>query len=188
MSLGVARTFDGIVPSAAGEVSLLDEPVTIAGIEYKWLPAHIYAFDPSLSPEGKTLIRVFIPSDYKYWADLRPDRERYKAVKTQVADQVINLLDRRYPGLAEQVEMIDVSTPTTFERYTGNWQGAWLGWLSTPKTMNMRMDKTLPGLDNFYMAGTWVLGGSLPGSVTSGRHVAQILCHKDKKPFVTTVP
>ena len=37
----VARTFDGIAPSAGGEIFLLDEPVTIAGREYKWMPAHI---------------------------------------------------------------------------------------------------------------------------------------------------
>lgn len=189
ISLGVARTFEEMPPSAGGEVFLLDEPVTIAGRECKWMPAHIYGFDPSLAPEGKTLIRVMFASDYAYWKDLRTqDRERYKAEKERVADQVIALLDHRYPGLADQVEMIDVATPVTFERYTGNWQGSWLGWLSTAKTMNMRMSKTLPGLGNFYMVGTWVLNGSLPGAVTSGRQVTQIICHKDKKPFVTTVP
>ena len=47
--------------------------------------------------------------------------------KEQVADQVIELLDRRYPGLADQVEMRDVATPVTFERFTGNWQGSWMG-------------------------------------------------------------
>jgi hypothetical protein len=54
--------------------------------------------------------------------------------------------------------------------------------------MNMRMSKTLPGLGGFYMVGTWVLGSSLPAAATSGRHVIQILCNKDKAPFVTTVP
>jgi hypothetical protein len=54
--------------------------------------------------------------------------------------------------------------------------------------MMTQMSKTLPGLDNFYMVGQWVGGSSLPGAVTSGRHVTQIICHKDNKPFVTTVP
>ena len=54
--------------------------------------------------------------------------------------------------------------------------------------MNMRMDKTLPGLDIFYMVGTWVLNGSPPSAVMSGRHVVQIPCNKDQKTFVTTVP
>jgi phytoene dehydrogenase-like protein len=152
------------------------------------MPVHIYGFDPDLAPEGKTLIRVLFSGDYAYWKDLRRDRERYKAEKEKVAEQVIALLNRRYPGLVEQVEMVDVSTPVTFERYTGNLKGSPLGWLMTAKTMNMRMSKTLPGLDGFYQIGTWVLGGSLPGAVTSGRHMAQILCHKDRKPFVTTVP
>ena len=45
--------------------------------------------------------------------------------------------------------MIDVSTPMTFERYTGNWQGCYEGFLTTPKTQMMRIKKTLPGLDGF---------------------------------------
>jgi phytoene dehydrogenase-like protein len=150
--------------------------------------AHVYGFDPSLAPEGKTLIWVMFGTNYAYWHDLREDRDRYKAEKDRVVSQVIALLDRHYPGLADQVEMIDVATPVTFERYTGNWQGSMLGWLSTAKTMNMRMSKTVPGLDGFYMVGTWVLGGSLPGAATSSRHVVQILCDVDKKPFVATVP
>jgi phytoene dehydrogenase-like protein len=188
LSLGVDRTFEGIQPSAGGEIFGLDEGVTVADREWKWVAAHIYGFDPNLAPEGKTLIRVFMPTDYAYWADLRKDRERYRAEKEQVANAVIGLLDRRYPGLAEQVGMIDLSTPVTFERYTGNWKGTWLGWLSTPETMNARMDKTLPGLDHFYMIGTWVLNGSLPYAATSGRHVTQILSNKDGKPFVATLP
>jgi phytoene dehydrogenase-like protein len=188
LHLGVDRSFEGDTPSAGGEIFALDEPVTFAGREWKWMAAHIYGFDPSLSPEGKTLVRVFLPSDYQYWVDLRQDRERYRAEKEQVADQVIALLDQRYPGFASQVEMRDVATPVTFERYTGNWKGSWLGWLSTAETMNMRVSKTLPGLSNFYMVGTWVNNGSLPYAATSGRHVTQIMCHADGKPFVTTVP
>ena len=53
----------------------------------------------------------------------------------------------------------------------------------------MRMDKTLPGLRNFYMAGHWVqLGGGLPTAVMTGRNVTQIICKQDKRPFITTTP
>jgi phytoene dehydrogenase-like protein len=106
----------------------------------------------------------------------------------KIEDQVIALLDQRHPGLASQVEMIDVATPLSFQRYTGCWQGCWLGWVGTPQTMNLHMSKTLPGLGGFYMAGTWVFDSSLPMAATSGRHIAQIMCHQDNKPFVTSVP
>ncbi len=185
----MARAFEKGPPSVGGTVFLLDEPVTIAGREWDRLAVHIYDFDPSLAPEGKTLLRVMLPADFDYWKDLREqDRGRYKAEKQQVADQVIARLDRRYPGLADQVEMCDVATPATFERYTGNWRASYMGWLFTPEMTMAQISKTLPGLDNFYMIGQWVGASSLPMAATSGRHVTQIICHKDNKPFVTTVP
>jgi phytoene dehydrogenase-like protein len=53
----------------------------------------------------------------------------------------------------------------------------------------MRISKTLPGLDNFYMVGQWVNpGGGLPSGVMTGRHVAQILCRRDGKKFKASEP
>ena len=92
-------------------------------------------------------------------------------------------------GLADPVEMCDVETPMTFERYTGNWRGSYMGWASTTETRGMRMSKTLPGLGNFYMAGQWVEpGGGTSPAAKSGRDVIQIICKKDKRRFTTTVP
>jgi phytoene dehydrogenase-like protein len=102
---------------------------------------------------------------------------------------VVNQLDQRFPGLAKQVEMRDVATPLTWVRYTGNWRGSYEGWLPKKWNFMTRMSKTLPGLANFYMAGQWVEpGGGMPTAVMSGRNVMQIICKKDKRPFVTTKP
>jgi phytoene dehydrogenase-like protein len=188
IGLGVARAFDN-VPSVAGVSFPLDKVVTIAGQEHKRLGVQIYNFDPTLAPKGKTVLKVQFNTDYDYWRKLRQEPERYNAEKEQIADQVIALLDRRFPGLAAQVEMRDVATPVTWERYTGNWRGSYEGWLPTAQSLMTRMSKTLPGLDNFYMAGQWVEpGGGLPTAAMSGRNVTQIICKRDKKPFVTTVP
>ncbi|MCA9993330.1 MAG: hypothetical protein KDE29_20230, partial [Anaerolineales bacterium] len=64
-----------------------------------------------------------------------------------------------YPGIRGQIEVKDVATPLSYERFTGNWQGSSCGWLLTKETMGLMiqgLDKTLPGLANFYMAGQWV--------------------------------
>jgi phytoene dehydrogenase-like protein len=188
VALGVARSFDE--PSSVTGINFpLDEPTTIAGREWRRLSTHIYNFDPSLAPAGKTLLTVMIDSDYEYWKQLSKDTERYNAEKEQIADKVVAALDKRFPGLAAQVEMRDVATPMTFERYTGNWQGTYEGWLPTTKSASMRMSKTLPGLADFYMVGQWVQpGGGLPTGVMTGRHVTQIICKHDKKQFVTNTP
>jgi phytoene dehydrogenase-like protein len=84
---------------------------------------------------------------------------------------------------------VDVATPVTYERYTGNWRGSYMGWRMTTTTIRRQMRRTLPGLDRFYMAGQWVFsGGGVSGATASGRHVMQVICKKDKKRFATTVP
>ena len=73
--------------------------------------------------------------------------------------------------------------------YFGNWRGSYEGWLLGMESFNLRMSKTLPGLDNFYMVGQWVEpSGGLPPAATSGRNLAQVLCRRDGKRFVTTNP
>jgi len=85
--------------------------------------------------------------------------------------------------------VVDVATPMTWHRYTGNWQGSFEGWLPTPKTLTMQMNKTLPGLYDFYMVGQWVQpGGGLPPAVMSARHAIQIICKEDNRRFKTSVP
>jgi phytoene dehydrogenase-like protein len=176
MALGVDRRFD-------------DVPRCIGGKEQKLLSMHIYNVDPTLAPVGKTLLTVMFPADYDYWKKLRENDERYNVEKEKIADIVVSLLDKRFPGLAAQVEMRDVATPTTFEHYTGNWKGSFEGWKITTKTWSFVkvMQKTLPSLENFYMAGQWVEpGGGLPSAAMSGRNVVQIICKKEKRRFTTT--
>lgn len=191
VALGVNRLFHELPSSAGGIAFALREPIKVGGVEQRWLDAHIYNYDPSLAPPGKTLLTVLFQADYDYWKKLRENDEHYKAEKEKIADLVVALLDRRFPGLAREVEMRDVATPTTFVRYTGNWKGSFKGWQVTPGTWSFGkvMRKTLPGLSNFYMAGQWVEpGGGVPAVAMSGRNVIQILCKKEKRMFVTTKP
>lgn len=170
---------------------LLDEPLLIAGEEHHQLGIKHYCFDPSLAPAGKSSVIVMIPSRHDYWQRIY-GRRLYDLEQLQVADIVIDFLEQLYPGIKAQVEVKDVATPLSYERYTGNWLGATTGWLLTDKTMMMMvqgLDKTLPGLDNFYMAGQWVEpGGSVPIVAMSGRNAIQLICDADERPFVTSIP
>jgi phytoene dehydrogenase-like protein len=129
-------------------------------------------------------------SDYDYWKKLKTENpKQYDEEKVKIADQLIAFLDTKFPGLAKQVDMRDVSTPVTWEQYTGNWRGSYEGWLITVKTFMMRMSKQLPGLGNFYMTGQWVEpGGGVPAAAMSARNVIQIICKQDKKKFSTSKP
>jgi phytoene dehydrogenase-like protein len=83
-----------------------------------------------------------------------------------------------------------VATPVTYERYTGNWRGAFAGWALTTRKMSMMMgigmEKTLPGLSGFYMIGQWVEpGGNVELSCSSGRDVIKDICREQNQEFTT---
>jgi phytoene dehydrogenase-like protein len=170
---------------------LLDQPLMIAGEDRHALMVKNYCFDPTLAPAGKSAIVVMMPTDYLYWQRIYGHR-LYDTEQDQVAQIVIEFLETIYLGLKADIEMVDVATPLSYERYTGNWRGASSGWLLAKQTMMMNLvgvGKTIPGLHNFYMAGQWVEpGGMVPVVAMSGRNAVQMMCAADKRPFVTSKP
>jgi phytoene dehydrogenase-like protein len=187
VGLGVKRSFDHEPKAVSGMSFPLRQPVEIGDAVRDRLSVHIFNQDPTLAPPGKTSLVVMLSSRYDYWQSLAQDRAAYEEKKEQIARTVVELLDQRFPGLGAQVEMVDVATPLTFERYTGNWQGSFEGWLITPQnaqTIMKPMSQTLPGLENFAMCGQWVEpGGGLPTGVMSARRLVQALCKQDGVKF-----
>ncbi len=185
VGVGVNRTFPEL-PALNGGISFgLKQPIKIGKREVDHLEMMIYNFDPTLAPAGKTVLNCAISTEYQYWKDLAAEPERYKAEKDQIGVEVIKRLNEFFPGLEAQIEMADVATPITFERFTGNWQGSFEGFLPTPGNMMGSIPKTLPGLDHFYMAGQWVqAGGGLPAGLITGQDVVTRMCKADGKRFV----
>ena len=187
VSLGVSRTFESEPHTL---FTPLEKPLVIdESVTYEDIMIRTFNFDPTLAPEGKTVITaIFVTENYGYWDNLRErDRETYKSEKERIANEVIEALEGRFGDIRSNIEVIDVLTPSTVMRHTNNWKGSFEGWLLTPKMGLRRMKKVLPGLKDFYMAGQWVEpGGGLPTAILSGRNVAQIICKEDRKSFTTT--
>jgi phytoene dehydrogenase-like protein len=186
--LGVNRDLTG-EPSSL--VLLLEKPLTIAGHEYDSIEAQLYGLDKSMAPVGKGTIKVELTASYAYWKQLyNDDREKYRQKKQEVADKIIDILETHFRGIKKQVEVIDVSTLMTWERYMGGSQG----WFNLP---NRKMDFsikedpsdkkfkiTLPGLSNFYFVGVWAtMMGSLFHNANSGKTIIRRICKKDGREF-----
>ncbi len=166
----------------------LDNAITVAGEEHKWMYFLHHSFDPTMAPPGKSAVEVWYATRYDYWETLARDRAAYEAEKKRIAEATIAELNRRWPGFASQVEVVDVPTPATYVRYTGNWQGSPDGWYITPDNMRKRtLLRTLPGLSGLYMVGQWTapFTGTVFAAI-SGRQLVQLLCKLNKTPFVTS--
>jgi hypothetical protein len=149
-----------------------------------------FGSESGLCPEGTTVMTVRVQTRYEFWTGLKKnDHQRYRAEKKRVVQEIIAILEQRFPGVAAHLDRSDIATPATFVRYTGNWQGSYEGWLPTPSILGRTISYTLPRLKNFYMAGHWVVaGGGLPAAALSGRYAAQLVCAEHKKTFVPTTP
>jgi phytoene dehydrogenase-like protein len=185
VSFGVARLFRSDPPL---NIFLLKEPIRLGPHNIDGFSLRIFNYGQTFAPSGKTVIQTMMETEWDYWEHLRKNRAHYEAEKRRIAQEVLRRLEAHYPGLSSQVEMIDVATPYTTWRYTLNRRGSPMGWLITPKAMMAQIPRSLTGLRDFYMAGQWVLpGGGVPGCIGSGKHVVQILCQRDRKPFRTSV-
>ncbi len=139
----------------------------------------------TMAPAGKGMIKVELFSRYSYWENLARDRARYEEEKEKVARQVIDLLESYFRGIKNQIEVIDVPL-LTWERFMGGTRGFCNG---PHKEMSIGgmlggMGIRVPGLDNFYFAGTWATAmGALFMNALSGKRVIQDICHKEGRVF-----
>ncbi len=186
--LGVNRDLSG-EPSSL--VLLLDRPVTIAGQAHECLEVQLYGFDRRMAPAGKGTLKVELPASYAHWKRLyHDDREKYKREKQRTADEVIGILDSHFRGIKSQVEVVDVCTLMTWERYMGGTQG-WFNFPNRKLDFSLREDlsdkkfkTTLPGLANLYFVGVWATAmGSLAHNANSGKTIIRRICKKDGRRF-----
>ncbi len=187
VSLGIAREFANI-PDAITYHFSIDEPLYIDPQNTSnEIGIKIYNFDPTFAPKGKTAVTMYFDADYEYWTELKKENpEKYAQEKDRVAQQVIDRLEKKFGEVEDKVEIWDIATPYTFVRYTNNWKASFEGFIPTVENFNVKMKRTLPGLNNFYMIGQWVQpGGGIPTAGMHGRHLALQLCKKDGKKFIT---
>jgi phytoene dehydrogenase-like protein len=184
VNLGVAEDW-----SATGALTyLLPDAPSAAGRPQRRVTVQNKHYDPQAAPPGKSALTVFLESDYAFWKPLADDRPAYEAEKRRCADLVIEAIGRRRQGFAGSVEVVDVSTPLTRERYTGNWLGAMQARRPDSSMIRAllqgspRYDE--PSLAGFYSAGQWVESwGGITTAAQSGRNAVRALCKKDGARF-----
>ena len=169
---------------------LFDDPLDLGG-GIEQVSIHIVGYGPEsgLMPEGKSVLKIEAQASYPYWKILRDsDRSAYNEEKRRMAGVIIEKISPWFPGLEGRIEVMDVSTPPTAERFTG----CRFGWQAGPPKKNAAeiqrrgLSKTLPGLDRFHMVGQWATAALGVSSVAvSGRNFIRDLCKSQRKRFMS---
>jgi phytoene dehydrogenase-like protein len=146
--------------------------------------AHVAIYsnlDPSCCPPGKSLITTMDMTDPEIFErSLDPGRKRgkaYKELKQRITAQLLEKAARALgiPDLESHVEVLEVATPITLERYTGNRGGSFVGWKwSAEQAADGHFSQESP-IGNLFLCGHWVSpGGGVNFVMASGVNAGEI--------------
>lgn len=151
------------------------------GTRFSQMEIEVNNFDPALAPDGKTTATVnFTTREGEWWISLRQtDPQVYREAKQAVAQLATDALLTRFPSAITEadIEVVDVTTPATYNRFTSNALGSSQGWSPMPSvTRRLPVAATLPGLKGFAMAGHWLeAGGGLPIALVTALRAEKVI-------------
>jgi phytoene dehydrogenase-like protein len=159
--------------------------INFGPMDIKQLSVRNHSFDNSLSID-KTTITVLINTVDEVYDYLKVlNRKDYLKEKEELGQKVREEIINYTKIDNEDIELIDVATPLTYERYTNAYRGSYMSFVTTEETKGLMRKGLIKGLNNFVMAGQWIMSpGGLPIALFSGKHAACRLCKMAKKKFV----
>ncbi len=147
--------------------------------------------DPSMAPEGKGTLTVYCPATLEYGNYWRTEDglKRGAAYKTFKQDYAKVVLDRveatMAPGLQDHIAHLDVATPVTHLRYTGNKGGSIMAARPSKANIQARIAHYKTPVKNLLLSGHWAeYGGGVPIATKAGTNAAlMVLKQEDRQAF-----
>ena len=128
--------------------------------------------DESFSPRGTTALVLTYGGYGDPWKKLSP--EQYIETKQRMADKAIERAQMVAPGIRDHIEVMDIATPLTNIRYSGNPGGSFAGFRESRQANAIGNIPARGPLEGLYFSNAWVNmgGGYFPsimgGKITSG--------------------
>ena len=162
----------------------LKKPLEYCGNTWNEIRINNYAQYKSHAPEGGTAITCLLIGDsYSFWKAAKEDGT-YKAKKEELGKLFVDAVAEFIPEVKDKLEVIDVATPCTYERYTSSYEGSWMSvWPKGGSQDNYQQE--MDGVAGVYFAGQRIMmPGGLPIAVYTGRRAVQLMCRDFGSLFV----
>lgn len=162
---------------------MLRRPLEVGGISYDSMTVNNYSRDAGYAPEGCTAVTAILPGrSYHYWQAARGNGS-YASLKQEALERFIEALGEAVPEIKGNVEVTDMATPLTYERYCGTFEGSYMSdWLPGRLACNAPM-RYKPGI--YFTGQRTAFSGGLPVAAETGRRCVQKLCKDYGTEFVS---
>lgn len=138
-------------------------------------PTGAYLSFPSLKDPQATrhTAEIITMADYDVFADWagaawKRRGEDYDALKERIADGLLAVVEREFPGFGDLVAYREVSTPLTIEDFTGHRRGQIYGIEATPERIRSQLVPALTEIEGLYLAGADVCSPGVAGAMMGG--------------------
>ena len=129
--------------------------------------------DPGHSPAGRSILHAAVMADGNLWRD---DEATYRERKRELEEWLVDRLAQAIPDLRERIEVVEVGTPHTMERYSSNPQGSIYGYASSPSSHSIHRPEARSSVPGLYLAGAWTFPGpGFSGAMHSGHRTAGLV-------------
>lgn len=139
--------------------------------------------DPSLAPEGKHSLHLFVTAETTQWEQYEPKSAEYRQAKEQFARSVIARAESILPGLQQNIELMVTATPQTHVRYLNRRDGSYGPLLKPGQNVLLKPQNRTP-VKNLFSAGDSTFPGQGVIAVTySGVSCASYIARQLGKPL-----
>ena len=108
-------------------------------------------------------------------------RTHIKKKKKRIANILLDRVEKRFPGFKENIEIMEIGTPITMEKYTNNPDGAVYGACQRVLQGHIFRFPNEIKNRNLYFASAWVKpGGGFSGVLLGAVKTAEIILNKYK--------
>lgn len=144
--------------------------------------------DLTSTPEGCQNLEFGTLCSYEQFANLyQHDREAYKKLKNNLADQFIDFINQHHvPGIRKHIRSLTVGTPITNESFVGAPFGNCYGSMMTPKNMGLSRLQAISPWENFYWCNASGGYAGTNGTISTGVKLYADLTGDDFMPPVPT--
>ena len=150
--------------------------------------------DPSAAKNGKFVLSLIQLHPFSYWTKYQNgydagNKEEYNKEKDRLAGALIKRAEKIIPNITKHVEVIEIATPLTLKRFTGNPNGACYGWANTVRQFSPLNRVLKMPVKNLYISSAWSFPGEGNGStIACGYRVGkQIIENKSNYSLSTDI-
>ena len=159
-----------------------NEIVFAPPIDANHAPQFCYLTFPSLKNAAAKAhtAEIIVAGNYDFFLEWqgKPWKRRgsdYAELKAQIAESIIALVDRHYPGFRDLIEYTELATPLTFEHFGASDRGAIYGLPCTPKRFDLPWANARTPIKNLYLTGVDTFPNGIMGAMMGGVKTAGLV-------------